>query len=487
MNGLFLNIFKRRTNSFYESAVSLSLAIFLSIAFVKLPFFHFLVVIFLIVTIYLFSKPYETFVLFLSLLIIFSHFSYAVSEGVKVIDIYSKGARFLPFSLMIGFLFFIFMAVLCSLNYRKKNDQFRLIDFSILVFLITSLIYISVSLLTDPSGISMEGARKAFHQFGVIGIVEFCLVYFIVNIVIFEKNRLVKLINFIFFITLIKASYGIMRYFFFGGEPRDYAARMGLNFKLTFFDIFDSAFFIFIFSFCFLNIFILSRKKIIFYIALIITLFNIVFSFRRTAWIGVILVLIYLSLKIGREKKILVYVIVLILLIPPLLSLISMRFGSLENSIGDISFDFSSSRKMGRFGELFYAIKSISKSPIFGHGVTGKYAASPSFDWAVPREIVHSSVLHIALKMGLVGLFILLLVIVGLYLLSPKHSKITLQDEEIRIIIYSAYSALIFLVPDFIFGTALVLFRHAAGYGIFVGLVRVSSKFLIPNHEIKSG
>lgn len=484
MNGLFLDIFRWRTRVFYESAFSLFLAIILSIALVKLSFFHFLVIIFLVITPYLFTKPYEAFLLFLSFLIIFSHFSYAVREEAKVFDIYQKGADILPFSLMSCFLFLIFIAVLLNLNYKKKYGQFRLIDFSIFVFLITSLIYISAYFLTDSAGIlSLETAKRAFHQFGVMGVVEFCLVYFVVNIIIFDKERLLKLINFIFFIASIKASYGIIRYVFWGGEPRDYAARTGANFKLTFFDIFDSAFFIFIFSFCFLSISILSKKKKIFYITLIITLFNIIFSFRRTAWVGVILALIYLFLKIGERKKILFYVIMLILLILPLISLISMRFGSLENSMGDISFDFSSSKKMGRFGELFYAIKTISKSPIYGYGVTGKYVASVSFDWSAPSDIVHSSIIYVGLKMGLVGLFLLLLIIIGLYLLNPKHTNIKIKDKKIGIVMYSAYSTLIFLVPDFIFGTPLVLFRHAAGYGFFVGLVSSSVKLLMRTVE----
>jgi len=478
VNGLYLNIDRWRRNSLFESSISLFLAIFLSIVLVRLSLFHFLLAILIVITPYLFSRPYETLLFFLSLLILFSTFSYAMKEGTKVINIYERGSGILPFSLINCFLFFIFFAALFSSIHKKNYGQFLLIDISVLVFLTISLLYISVFLFANPNGLSMEGIRKAFHQFGVMGIVEFCLVYFIVNIVLSNKKKLARLIYFMLFLTFLKASYGIVRYAFFGGEPRNYAARMGLNFKLTFFDIYDSAFFIFIFSFCFLNIFILSRKKIFFSVAIFITLFNVLLSFRRSAWIGLIFVVFYLFQKIGRGNKVILKTVMAMVLIIILVGITNLRFRSFENSLNDVSFDFSASYKMGRFGELFYALKSIFKSPIIGHGVTGKYLASPSFIWAAPPDIVHSSVIHIALKMGFIGLSVLSLVIAGLYSLNKNLRKKNIKDEELKIMIYSTCSTLIFLVPDFLFGTPLLLFRQATVLGFFVGLLSSSAKLL---------
>jgi hypothetical protein len=482
--------FGLKKNPFLEIAISVILAIILSASFLKLQFFHFLVLVVLLICPYLFVRPYNTFLFFLSLLILFSDVGYAVKEEAKLINIYSKGTGILPISLMTCFLLFIFSSALCSLAYNKRRnekDRFLLLDISVFIFLITSLIYITISFLNNPLGISEEGFRNAVDQFGLIGIVEFCLVYFVIKIIITQKKQLIGLANIIFLLVFVKASYGIIRYVFFGGEPRIYSSSGISSVKLTFFDIYDSAFFVFVLAFCFINIFIFSRKRIIFYIAIFITLFNILLSFRRTAWAGSLLALIYLFQKIKRRKRILLYVVTSLLLIPVLLSLIPTRFGRLERSVSDISFDYSSSNKMGRFGELFYAIDNISKSPIFGLGATGRYNASTSFSWRASPYLVHSAIVHVGLKMGLLGLSILVLVILGIYSLLTKYRKINFQDEKLRIVTYSTYSTLIFLALDILFGTPLVIFRHAACLGFFVGLLRVSSKPLTWNNKVTLG
>jgi len=488
MNELLATSYGWKKSPFFAMAIVVLLAIFISVALVNLPLSYFLVFMILVISPYLFINPYKTFLFFLSVLILFPDVSYAVREGAKVVDIYSRGTGILPFPLINCFLFFLFSAALFNLFLEKRNanGRFLLIDFSILVFLITSLIYIMVSFLTDPIGISMEGFRNAVSHYGVMGIVVFCLVYFVVNNIFSRKKQLIDLTNFIFLLAFVRASYVMIRFIFFGGAPRTFASLRGFNLKFTFFEVADSIFSIYILSFCFLNIFILLRKKKIFYIAIFITLFNMLFSWRRNVWIGAILALLYLFHKISRGKRILFYFL-LLLLVLALISLISVRFGSLEGSIGDISFDYSSTSKMGRFGELFYAIKTISKSPIFGLGATGKYIASPSFTWAAPPDMVHSVIIHIALKMGLIGLIILFFVILGVYLLNVSNRKINLRDKELKVIFYSAYSTLIFLVPNFLIANPLVVFRHAAVYGLFVGLARVSYKFLIQNHKKVSG
>jgi O-antigen ligase len=488
MNESLATAFAWRKSPYFEIAMSVLMAIFMSAALVNLSLFNFFILMLLLISPYLFINPYKTFLFFLSLIILFPNVDYAVKEGSNIIDIYWRGSGILPFSLINCLLFFIFGAALFGLIREKRNrfDRFLLLDFSVLVFLVISLIYIMVSFLTNPRGISMEGFRNAVSQFGVMGIVEFCLVYFVVKIIVSKKKQIIELTNLIFFLILAKASYGIIRFAFFGGEPRDYATQSGVNLKLTFFDIFDSAFFMYILAFCFLNIFILSKKKLIFFITIFITLFNILFSYRREAWIGSIFALIYLFQRISKGKRILFQVVVLIVLIPTLLFLITMRFGSMEGYFGDISFDFTSSNKMGRFGELFYAIKTICESPIFGLGASGEYITSPSFEWPAPPSMVHSAIVHIALKMGLVGLFILFFVIIGIYLLNSRHRKISFQDDKLKVIMYSAYSILIFSIPDILFGTPLVQFRHAAALGFFVGLVRVCAKSFILENKVTS-
>jgi type II secretory pathway component PulM len=70
---------------------------------------------------------------------------------------------------------------------------------------------------------------------------------------------------------------------------------------------------------------------------------------------------------------------------------------------------------------------------------------------------MHSGVLHIALKSGLIGVMASLLVIVGAFRFIAKHSASMAPRERGLLLVGAA--GLLFMLPTFLFGTPLIEFR----------------------------
>ncbi|OQY97994.1 MAG: hypothetical protein B6D35_14010 [Candidatus Brocadia sp. UTAMX2] len=487
MENVLINTLKDKTSSVIKCASVICLSVSFGIAFVRLSLFHFACFLASLISPFLFSQPYIFLLLLTGILVLFPNVGFGVREGVTVFNIYSKGSGVLPIPLFSVGLFCLFLSVYIKITSTRIRYGSKLIflDWSIILLLFFSVIYILVAFLANPKGVSMDGFRRAVSQYGVIGYAQFGIMYFIVKLIISEKGRLLQLNRLIFTLALGRAAYGIIRFLFFGGDPANfYANYEGRQVKLTFFDIYDSAFFMYIFSFCFINILKLLNQKKHLIFTILLSGINIVFSFRRTVWIGFIFALIYLSFNLEKGKRIFVYGLLLLIFVISI-PIASSRFDSQHSIFSDLSLDYSTSKGMGRFGELFYAIKTIAKSPLYGLGATGHYDAPTVFQWRVSTEIVHSTMVHIALKMGILGLILFFLIVIGVYSLRSWNRESTLHDRDCAVIFYSAYSTLIFLLPDIFFAPSLIELRHSVSLGLFVGLVSVSARFLGQEHKLR--
>jgi hypothetical protein len=455
---------------------SLLIAYLAGTAILNLSFFHAVSFLVVCASFFLLLIPYNFLMVFVTILVLFPNVGYGIREGVKVFNIYDKGGNIIPFNYIFIVLLGLFFGTLAEVIAKKikTHSKFILLDLAVALFLITSIGYVTVAFIFNPGGISMEGFKEAISQFGVLGFIEFSLFYFTVRLIVSNKERLMKLNNLILVLAIGRAIFGILRFIFFRGDPANiYANYEHSQVRLTFFDIYDSAFFIYAFVYCFIRVFVNVKRNKFLLFSIFILAFNVILSYRRTAWVGFILVFLYLSSKLSIKKRILSYIFsgLILLATTPILLL---RFGTTQKILRDISFDFTNSAGMGRFGELFYALKSIATSPWFGLGASGTYLAPDVVhNWADASKFVHSGIIHIVLKMGILGLILFLLIILGLVLLYINIKKNMSKDYEYGIIFNSICATFVFLIPDIMFGTPWIQFRHAASLGLFVGLAKV--------------
>ncbi len=466
--------------------VSLIIAYLVGTTILNSSFYNAALFLVACVSFFLLLIPFNFLLVFVAILVLFPNIGYGMREGAAVFNIYEKGGNVIPFHYMFIVLVGIFLGTLAEVIVKriKAHSKFILLDSAVVLFFITSVVYVAVAFIFNSQGISLEGFKEAVSQFGVLGFIEFSLIYFIVRLTVFNKKYLMKLNNLILVLAIGRAVFGILRFIFFGGDAANiYANYEHSHVRLTFFDIYDSAFFTYAFAYCFTRVFVNANRNKFLLFSIFILAGNVILSYRRTAWAGFILVFLYLSFRLSLKKRMLSYILSGLILLEAMPVILS-RFGTSQKILSDVGFNFTSSASMGRFGELFYALNSIATSPWFGLGAIGKYSAPSTFNWKVSTELVHSGIVHILLKMGILGLILFSLIISGLILVYIKTKNRISGNYELEAIMNSVYATIIFLTPDIIFGTPWIEFRHAVGLGLLVGLAKVVFDLSCLNNNI---
>jgi hypothetical protein len=198
-----------------------------------------------------------------------------------------------------------------------------------------------------------------------------------------------------------------------------------------------------------------------------IEIFIISFSYRRTAWGGLALVILLFAFKSPSKiyRQILISVFVLAILAFGLLG--TRRVENMyEGDVGvmqifsDVLDGDDVSLSTGRFAELYAAYLSFIDSPIVGLGIWGKYDGElfPELFWhAGDFTWMHSGLAHIALKSGVIGLAVSLWAMWG-FINFFNRTFSTLNDREASIAI-AGCGGFLFLLPNWLFGTPIIEYR----------------------------
>ena len=121
-----------------------------------------------------------------------------------------------------------------------------------------------------------------------------------------------------------------------------------------------------------------------------------------------------------------------------------------------------------RFIELKFAWASFLEHPIFGVGAWGSYDGWRLVSWQLEGggggTYLHSGVLHIGLKSGMVGLA-LLFGLVLTFVLHWRRVRGMLQGNA-RVLAVAGVAGCIFVIPDFVISTSFTKHRTV----LFIGL-----------------
>jgi len=282
--------------------------------------------------------------------------------------------------------------------------------------------------------------------------------------------------------ALGKAAFGLGRWAFLGGDPANiYANAEKLNIRLTYFDIADSLV-------CVLGLAVALSLLLVkrsdkrsapwdwIYIATVVaSLACIMLSYRRTAWGGVMLVMIYFLIRMQPRWRL----PVLTLGVPVVLVGLSIVMGQRlnwrdgSNPLEKFFFDLVSSGSSfegARVLELRLAWEAFISSPIVGIGSWGKFASSNLIVWQASSagSFLHSGVLHLTMKAGLVGLFLT----GGLLWAFARQARslAAYSTAEERALVMAGVAGLLFMVPDFLFGTPIGQVRTMQLLALCLGL-----------------
>lgn len=272
--------------------------------------------------------------------------------------------------------------------------------------------------------------------------------------------------------ALSRGMFGAVRYFAMGGDPSNFYANVQrLNVKLTFFDINDgliatvAAFGIAYYALSHwrhLGGFVRVGAML----AVLLELFLVAFSFRRTSMIGTGLALLLLIGLQPRKLRIGLLAGLLGVAIPGMIFLLERRLSTgyggtlLERLFPDIVYRGSLSFSSGRFAELYAALLTIRDNVLLGVGSWGQFQGQGIAELYFHRGHfgwMHSGLLHIMLKTGVIGLGIFVWAIAAhvRFIYRTAHEI----PESWRAPFWASAAGAAYLIPDWLFGTPVIEYR----------------------------
>jgi hypothetical protein len=336
------------------------------------------------------------------------------------------------------------------------------------------------------------GARASMDALGLLNIAAMGMLTLLLLRTIDSRKALDFLVTCALALIAARQLFGIARYLFFGGDPVNpydniYDARGA---KLVFFDINDSL------LACMAGAYYAFRllheprelgqaRKWLFAGLILLGAGVVVFSLRRTGWGGMALVCALLVWLAPRGKRAALGTLIGIVLCAGLFVLyfdrLAISWDRADVGMGAFYSDLVRGKNYGQSSlralELELAWQAFLDSPIFGQGAWGRFAAYSGFgrEWhggEAAFGYVHSAVLHILFKAGLIG-FALFCGLVVAFLRFVKRSY-RLVEPRYRAVLVMGAAGLLFLLPDFLFGTPLVELRTTQLIGLCLALPYVA-------------
>jgi hypothetical protein len=311
--------------------------------------------------------------------------------------------------------------------FLKLSDNYiSLFNIKLIIFL--SVLGVSL-IIAIQNGASNDGIKRDFKNF------IFPVLFFLCSVNILNKwtwKKIRSLLIFVLILIFTKNILGILNYLsgygFLYGEG-----------KLVFKESADHMMLVAVII-VLMSVIIYNRLRgnmmLLYTIATLPMIFSIIFSYRRTAWLGFLVSLVFLFLTFPKKnifRMILVVsigfglLIQIIILFNTLKTFPSQEF--LLNRFKSI-IDTKESSIVAHFIEWKVAIEDTSKQPLLGLGLGGTHSVVNEIK-GLHTDIVHNAFIMLWMKMGLVPV-ILLLWCIGKYIKFGLKAAKEINDKYLK-------------------------------------------------------
>ena len=287
------------------------------------------------------------------------------------------------------------------------------------------------------------------------------------------REQALALARFIMLAGLARALFGLGRWAAAGGDPNNVYANMNaIQIRLTFFDINDSLLCTLAFTIAAVALFQAPSGaplpaqgrpwRALAWATLLATTLCVMLSYRRTAWIGFVLALMVVLWRFPPARR-----LQLGLAAMPLagaaMAFVAARRLAQTRAAGEVGggggllYDMQSRRfgpESERVLELKLALADFLAHPLAGIGAWGRYHGYQAISWQGNPDgglFLHSGVLHIALKSGLIGTALLAGTVVA-FVVGARRALRSLPPELLGLGAAGA-AGLAFMIPDLLVGT----------------------------------
>ncbi|MDG7001328.1 MAG: O-antigen ligase family protein [Nitrososphaerota archaeon] len=358
--------------------------------------------------------------LYLGVIIFFTGNTYGlVTQDAVIGTIYARGSGKLFFGFVNIYLYWLGMVTLFSALWNQRRPPVASIRKYLLFFVLVYLTYIAFGLfLKQPLLIIIS-------QTGVLNVFNMTVLIYVLLRAFNDHQSVDELIRVFVAFALLRGLFGLFRFAFLGGDPANYYANFqGIPVKLTFFDINDS---IIAGMAAFLSAWRLfdresaetRRDRFAYCMIFVIGVFVILFSYRRTAWLGLIPPALLLTWWNRQRLNLFIALPMLFSMSAAIFMLWLARFhGDASHHADLLALLFPDATSNGhfslqshRFFELRLALDTLRRHWLFGVGPWGTYQWSWNSDVNFHNgnfNFVHSAILQLWLKVGLAGLCLFL-------------------------------------------------------------------------------
>lgn len=410
---------------------------------------------------------------YLAILVCFTGSGYGNLEVVHTI--YTRGSGQLFFSFVVWGLVAMCFFALVYTGYRQTTGIRSNLRGPYIAMAALFIVNLAIAPLL---GVNI---KDALSNNGIINLIFLGFLFFVLLSVVGRKKDIDILTSGLMVLIAVRGIYGLVRLAFWGGDPSNvYSNFEHINVKITYFDICDSL------LACVGAIYALRRllsewsnlgmrTRILLTLFALLELVVIILSYRRTAWSGLAIALLFLIAVTPTRQRWLpllatpLLVIGISMIAMRRLSINSNRGGFFESFFYDLTAKNNWAAETARTLELKYATASALNNPIFGEGIWGRYEGYGAIPWQTGTEaysFVHSSPIHLLLKTGVVGLGI---VSIALFLfIRFVWTARKLLAERDRYLFDASLAGLLFLVPDFFIGTPITQFRITQLYALLM-------------------
>jgi hypothetical protein len=420
----------------------------------KLPVFGFIVVLFL--------------------------FSYANWGQIQVENnIYSRGTGLFYFSLLNLALLVAGVAALVRKLANPKNPALAAPLWP--YFMAFLFLMVCHTLMGVMSGIDLD---VILSYNGLINVLNmFIFMYLVVMALSTEKDKSRLLWTFLI-LAGIRASFGMVRYMWFGGDSANpYANFEKLDIKLFFFDIADN-FVCALAAFCVawlltspaVRLSFLKRLALYGFLALQVA--AVALSFRRSSLIGLGLMFGFLLLRLPGSRRIRFSFLALAALAVVGAIFFQQRLQFQEGAGGgflaSLIYDINPENGDNRFYELYAAAHSLGSNWLFGLGSWGTYTGDQellAYHFG-KFEYVHSGFGHLVLKAGVAGLLLFLAMLWSFVSYYLKHRNALAGNS--RLLADAGFAGFLFWLPTLLIGTPIIEFRTMLLIGLTLAMPYVA-------------
>lgn len=310
-------------------------------------------------------------------------------------------------------------------------------------------------------------ARRILDSHGFAQLVWMLPLVMLMQMSARDEALLQRLLRLLVWAALLKAGYGLVRWAFFGGDPSNAYQNLGqLDVRLTYFDICDALV-------CLLGAaaaaaMLLGPREhrggvawqLVCGLTVVAALACIGLSHRRTAWGGLVLAMAWLLARASAPRwrwPLLLGIFPLAVLLLGLAA--SQRLSDQagpSRGLAGFFFDLVGSRvgpESTRLLELRLAWAAWLESPLVGLGAWGRFANANLIPWQIHAggTFLHSGVLHLLMKAGVVGGLLLAGLAWG-YVREARAAARGAGPSGRTWLLVSA-CGLLFMLPDMLFGT----------------------------------